>query len=127
MNHDVLWWHLNGANSKKYYSDAANIVPELSNEAYFMFGELGKTLSKYGLVNHREQVNGAWLMQRESHIKTAEERLSYAYSISFSDKICNISKEYVALINKSKKINEEISNLEVKKKMENVEEWWIQL
>lgn len=128
MNQSLLWWHLDGANSKRHYSTSARkMLPELFDEIGFLFGELGKLFAEYGVIDYRGSINGAWIKKRDYLNKAGEERLTYAYSISFSDELTDLSREYIMLVTKTQDINKEISKLEDEKKKENIEEWWLQL
>ncbi|WP_203246316.1 hypothetical protein [Sporosarcina beigongshangi] len=109
-----FWWHEYETNRSYHFSNV-QALPELNDPTRLILGEFGKILIKYELISHS---SNDWKQEsREGEVK-------YGYSISFSDKLCTLSKEFVELIKVGREINSEISKTEDKKKRENIEEWW---
>lgn len=123
MDEEHLWWHSN-EDKESYYSYDHRILDKHEKKIKLMFGELGSILFAYDLVEIGSEYNrnysSSWTREGFSDNST----LRYGYGLSYSDELYTINKEYLELVEKAQKVNEQIAEIEDKKKRENVEDWW---
>ncbi|GIN22603.1 hypothetical protein [Siminovitchia fordii] len=122
MNDDLIWWHTNEDNVS-YYSYDHRLLDKTDKRIREMTGELGDIFIKYEIVKptseHSRNYSSDWNKENYGNTKT-----KYAYSISYSDKLLSINKQYVEMIKVVQDTNKKIEELKEKQKRDNVEEWW---
>lgn len=122
MNEDYLWWHTN-ENKTSYYSYDHRLLDDHEKKIKLMFGELGNILIAYGLVEASSEYNRSY-SSSWSYNGYNKSELKYGYGLSYSEKLYTINKEYLELVKQAQDINEQMEEIEDKKKRENVEDWW---
>ncbi|MGG2935160.1 hypothetical protein ABEO66_13770 [Bacillus pacificus] len=124
MEEKHLWWHTN-EDRVTYYS-SHRLLDKHEKQIKLMFGELGKILIKYGIVNvsseYDSNYSSSW-----SYVDYTNKEVKYGYGLTFPNELHDINNEYKTLIKEVQVINEEIKRLEEKKKRDNIEEWWVSL
>lgn len=123
MDEDYLWWHTNETKTS-YYSYDHRLLDIHERKIKIMFGELGNIFITYGLVKAGSKYNrhhsSGWI-----HDGYGDKSLvKYGYGLSYLRELLDVNKEYLGLIEKAQDINEQIEDIEDKKKRENIEDWW---
>ncbi|MCP3026012.1 hypothetical protein [Halobacillus sp. A5] len=116
---DSIWWHTNNKKLEKYFSEREVLEPVETNIRK-LFGELGAILYKYDIVRPKSEYSSDY----GNSWKESNRQIKYAYGIVYSDKLVQISKEYIKLTTTCNELIEEIIELKDRQKKENIEEWW---
>lgn len=124
MEKEYLWWHTN--EDRESYYKSHRLIDKHEKQIKLMFGELGKILIQYGIVNAGSEFDrkhsSSWIYV-DHNFKTVQ----YGYGLVFPEELFGITNEYRELIMEAQDINQDIQELEEKKKEDNVEEWWASL
>lgn len=119
-----LWWHTN--EDRESYYNSHRLMDKHEKQIKLMFGELGNILIQYGIVNagseYDRKHSSSWIYV-DHNFKTVQ----YGYGLSFPEELSGITNEYRKLIMEAQDINQDIEELEEKKKRHNIEDWWASL
>ncbi|MCU5273305.1 hypothetical protein OCA15_11700 [Bacillus cereus] len=124
MEEKHLWWHTN--EDRESYYKSHRLMAKHEKQIKLMFGELGNILIQYGIVKagseYDRKHSSSWI-----YIDRNFKKVQYGYGLSFPEELSGITNEYRELIMKAQDINQDIEELEEKKKRHSIEDWWASL
>ncbi|MBO0995921.1 hypothetical protein [Bacillus sp. SD088] len=124
MTDEALWWHTNEDNVS-YLSYDYKLLDKTDEQIKKLFGELGNIFIKYEIVKSFSSYDRSYTSTSNWKKEGFQSDIvAYASSVSYSEELLEINKEYVDLISQTQKVNSQINKLEDEEKKENVKEWW---